>query len=277
MPDAKTFEIVDTTLRDGEQQAGLVFSIREKIEIAKALDRAGVRYIEAGIPAMGAFERQTMRELIKLGLNAQLIAWNRANRSDILASVACGFSWVNISLPVSDLQIQDKLAKDRKWVLRTLAQTVQFAKAQGCHVTVGAEDASRADLLFFLEFAEVAAQNGAERIRFADTVGCLEPFSTYEKLKQVAEHCPLPIEFHGHNDFGLALANTLAAKETGIPFASCTISGIGERAGNACLEDVVALVNKKDAGSCPIDIAELARAQAIVLSSRDDLFNLKRS
>lgn len=277
MPDAKTFEILDTTLRDGEQQAGLVFSIREKIEVAKALDRAGVRYIEAGIPAMGAFERQTMRELIKLGLNAQLIAWNRANRSDILASVACGFAWVNISLPVSDLQIQDKLAKDREWVLRTLAQTIRFAKAQGCHVTVGAEDASRADLLFFLEFAEVAAQNGAERIRFADTVGCLEPFSTCEKLKQVAEHCPLPIEFHGHNDFGLALANTLAAKEAGIPFASCTISGIGERAGNACLEDVVALVNKKDAGSCPIDIAELARAQAIVLSSRNDLFNLKRS
>lgn len=277
MPDAKTFEIVDTTLRDGEQQAGLVFSIREKIEIAKALDRAGVRYIEAGIPAMGAFERQTMRELIKLGLNAQLIAWNRANRSDILASVACGFAWVNISLPVSDLQIQDKLAKDREWVLRTLAQTVQFAKAQGCRVTVGAEDASRADLHFFLEFAEVAAQSGAERIRFADTVGCLEPFTTYEKLKQVGEYCPLPIEFHGHNDFGLALANTLAAKEAGIPFASCTISGIGERAGNACLEDVVALVNKKDAGSCPIDIAELARAQAIVLSSRNDLFNLKRS
>lgn len=277
MSAAKTFELVDTTLRDGEQQAGLVFSMREKLMLAKALDRAGIRCIEAGIPAMGAFEQQTMRELIKLRLNARLIAWNRANRSDILASVACGFSWIHISLPVSDLQIRDKLAKNREWVLRALSQTIAFARAQGCRVTVGAEDASRADLGFFLKFAEVAAQSGAERIRFADTVGCLEPFSAYEKLKQAGERCPLPIEFHGHNDFGLALANTLAAKEAGIPYASCTISGIGERAGNACLQDVAAMLNRNDPGCCAVDTAELARAEAIIPPPRNDLSGLKIS
>lgn len=259
-------EIMDTTLRDGEQAAGFVFSASEKIAVARALDAAGVRWIEAGTPAMGIQEQKVLSRLFEQNLHAVLSAWNRANREDILASVACGFTWVHISLPVSDLHIRYKLNKDRAWIIEKLKNAVDFAKSLGCRVTVGAEDSSRADPEFFLEFARAAAQCGAERIRFADTVGCLDPFMTYEKLSAVTARCPLPVEFHGHNDFGLAVANTLAAFHGGASLASCTVSGLGERAGNACMQDVVRSLCKIYGYDCGINIEKLGCLSAIVPS-----------
>lgn len=238
------FQIVDTTFRDGEQSAGVVFSTEEKIAMALALDEAGVAWIEAGTPAMGKDEQETLRALLALPLKSTLIAWNRAELADIRASLSCGFSCIHISLPVSDLHIFQKLKKDREWVLTQLKTALQFLQSYGCTVTVGAEDTSRADSDFFLQFADVAAQYGAVRIRFADTVGCLDPFTTFDRLQDLVQRCSLPIEFHGHNDFGLATANTLAAFRAGVAFASVTLGGIGERAGNASLEEVVASLEK---------------------------------
>jgi homocitrate synthase NifV len=234
--------IVDTTLRDGEQTAGLAFAPNEKIAIAQALDDVGIFGIEAGIPAMGHEEQEVLKAILALKLKAQVIAWNRANSQDIHTAVNCGFSFVHISVPVSDLHIKYKLRKTRQWVLRQLGETLAYARSCGCRVFAGAEDASRADESFFLEVAEVAAKMGAERIRFADTVGRLEPFETYERLKRLAPRCALPIEVHFHNDFGLATANTVAAIQAGVELASVTVSGIGERAGNAALEQLVAVL-----------------------------------
>ncbi|MCL6456794.1 MAG: homocysteine methyltransferase [Gorillibacterium sp.] len=234
------FQLVDTTLRDGEQTAGVVFSPEEKIKMAVALDQAGIRWIEAGIPAMGKREQETLRSMLALPLKATLIAWNRAESEDIKASVACGFSTIHLSLPVSDLHIQHKLRKSREWVLERLQSVLELTKSFGCTAFVGAEDASRADPEFLLTYADTAARFGAERLRYADTVGSLDPFETFNRVKYLVERCSLPIEFHGHNDFGLATANTLAAFHGGAALASVTISGIGERAGNASLEEVAA-------------------------------------
>lgn len=261
----RTFSIVDTTLRDGEQSAGLVFSEEEKVAIAQALEKAGIRWIEAGTPAMGKQEQKTLSRLLGLGLSASMVAWNRANSKDIMDSIACGFTWIHISLPVSDLQIHHKLGKDRKWVLEQLKRTVTFAKEHGCNVMVGAEDSSRADPDFFLTYARTAAEAGACRIRYADTVGCLEPFSTCERLEYLVRRCPLPIEFHGHNDFGLALANTLAAWKAGTAFASGTISGVGERAGNVSIQELSRALNDIYSCDCGIHADILERIGAKVL------------
>jgi homocitrate synthase NifV len=249
--------IVDTTLRDGEQTAGVAFSAEEKRNIAIALDRAGVRWIEAGIPAMGKKEQETLRSLLSLPLQATMIAWNRAVLEDIRASLSCGFSCIHVSLPVSDLHINYKLRTDRAWVLQQLTIALQLVKSHGCSIIVGAEDASRADPDFFLQYADIAAQFGALRIRFADTVGCLDPFMTFDRIAKLTVGCPLPIEFHGHNDFGLATANTLAAFQAGAQYASVTSTGIGERAGNASLEEVATSLSVIHGKQCGIKIDAL--------------------
>lgn len=255
-------DIVDTTLRDGEQAAGLVFSPEEKIAIAQALDDANVFAIEAGTPAMGQEEQETLKHITNLGLKAQVIAWNRANREDILTAVRCGFSFIHISVPVSDLHIHYKLQKDRAWVLKQLADSLAFARSLGCRVSAGAEDASRADENFFLQIAEIAAAMGAERIRYADTIGCLEPVKTHEVMRQLVSRCALPIEIHVHNDFGLATANTIAAVQAGIQMVSVTMGGIGERAGNAAMEQVVNILSSMpgyDAGIKPGPLQAVSR------------------
>lgn len=270
------FQIVDTTFRDGEQSAGVVFSTEEKISMAIALDRAGIAWIEAGTPAMGKEEQETLRSLLSLPLKTTLIAWNRAELADIRASLACGFSCIHVSLPVSDLHIFQKLKKDREWVIKQLKTALQLVQSYGCTITVGAEDTSRADTEFFLQFADVAAQYGATRIRFADTVGCLDPFMTFDRLQDLVKRCSLPIEFHGHNDFGLATANTLAAFQAGAAFASVTLAGIGERAGNASLEEVVASLEKIYGYHCGIEASHLASlAELAAKASGRPLFSYR--
>ena len=232
--------IDDTTLRDGEQTAGVVFSKREKIAIARMLDSIGVGEIECGIPAMGAEEQAGIKSLVDLGLNARLITWNRALVPEIKASIDCGVQAVDISLSVSDQMIAHKLRKDREAVREQLKTALGFAKQHGLYVSVGGEDASRADLTFLVELMEITRSLGGDRFRFCDTLGIMDPFSMYEKVAYLRMAVPeIDIEVHTHNDLGMATANAIAGIRAGARFVNTTINGLGERAGNAALEEVV--------------------------------------
>lgn len=235
----KKVHISDTTLRDGEQTAGVVFSRSEKITIAKMLDQLGVTELECGIPAMGREEQRTLKKLVDLGLNARLMSWNRALIKDIQASLDCGMRAVDISLSVSDIHIRHKLRSSRSEVLEQLKTALGFAKEHGLYVSVGAEDASRADSLFLNELLTTAQDLGADRFRFCDTLGMLDPFTTYEKVRALAQLSRIDLEVHTHNDLGMATANAIAGIKAGASYVSTTVNGLGERAGNAALEEVV--------------------------------------
>ena len=240
MTDATTIIIDDTTLRDGEQTAGVVFSRREKLAIARLLDLVGVQEIECGIPAMGADEQNSIRALVEMELSARLITWNRALIPEIQASIECGIKAVDISLSVSDQMIAKKLKKDRIAVKEQLKVALGFAKQHDLYVSVGGEDASRADLAFLVELLQITRELGGDRFRFCDTLGIMDPFTMYDKVAWLRAAVPeVEIEVHTHNDLGMATANAIAGIRAGARFVNTTVNGLGERAGNAALEEVV--------------------------------------
>jgi homocitrate synthase NifV len=235
----KGIVIVDTTLRDGEQTAGVVFANREKVRIAKLLDEIGVPQIEAGVPVMGGDEKEAIRSICKAGLKASIMGWNRPVIKDIEASLQCGVDAVAISISTSDIHIKHKLRSSREWVLEQMVNAARFAKKEGMYVSVNAEDASRSEMDFLLEFARAAKEAGADRLRYCDTVGIMEPFTIYEQIKSIKDKVDIEIEMHTHNDFGMATANALAGVKAGAKYVGVTVLGLGERAGNAALEEVV--------------------------------------
>ena len=237
--DNKKITIVDTTLRDGEQTAGVVFANEEKIIIAEMLSDLGVDQLEVGIPTMGGDEKQAIKGIVKRNLKSSIMAWNRAVISDIEQSIDCGVDAVAISTSVSDIHIQHKLKKSREWVLENMVKSVEFAKKNGLYVSVNGEDASRADREFLIEFINAAKQAGADRFRFCDTVGIMEPFILKEEIKYLYDNTQFDIEMHTHNDFGMATANALAGLHGGATHVGVTVNGLGERAGNAALEEVL--------------------------------------
>ncbi|MFY9139852.1 MAG: homocitrate synthase [Thermacetogeniaceae bacterium] len=232
-------KIVDTTLRDGEQTAGVVFANKEKLRIAKMLDAVGVDQIEAGIPVMGGHEKETIKAICNLGLKASIMGWNRAVIKDIEHSLECGVDAVAISISTSDIHIEHKLRSTREKVLESMVKATEFAKKHGVYISVNAEDASRTDPEFLYEFAQAAKEAGADRLRYCDTVGILDPFTTYERIGELISRVGIDVEMHTHNDFGMATANALAGVQAGAKWVGVTVIGLGERAGNAALEEVV--------------------------------------
>ncbi len=224
--------IVDTTLRDGEQSPGLAFRKRDKLTIAKLLDDANVYQIEAGIPAMGNLEKEAILAIKDSCKHSLISTWNRINKADIQHSFDCQPDLIHISVPVSTAQIYEKLRKDKTWLKENMVACVEFAREKGYPVTVGFEDASRAELEFMLELAKILKRYEVRYIRFADTVGILTPASTEQKIKAIIEDTGMEIEFHAHNDLGMAVANSISAAKAGAKFIDTTIAGIGERTGN---------------------------------------------
>jgi len=231
--------LIDTTLRDGEQAAGLVFSIDDKMSIAAGLDAAKIPELEIGTPAMGIRELEAMRAVSTAGFDFETLAWCRAIKNDVIQAKKSGTNGVHISFPVSPLLMR-LMGKSQGWVMQQLFELMEYASSSFDYVTIGAQDASRAELSFLKEFAGAASAYGARRLRIADTVGLLNPLSTTILVQQIRESaCELELEFHAHNDLGMATANAIAAYQAGAKSLSVTVNGLGERAGNAALEEVV--------------------------------------
>ncbi|MBU3075952.1 homocitrate synthase [Clostridium estertheticum] len=237
------YKIVDTTLRDGEQMAGVELGFDDKIEFAKIIDSKDVYQIEAGTPAMGGDEKKSIEQLMGLGLKSKVSAWNRMNINDINHSIDCRVDIVHISVPISDIQIKWKLARDRVWVINEMKRSVYYAKEKGYEVVVGLEDASRTSTEFLMNVIREAKELGVQRVRYADTVGILYPDKIYKQIKKIKQNVDISIEFHAHNDFGMAVANSVSAVMAGAEFVDSTFGGIGERAGNC---DYVKLINALD-------------------------------
>lgn len=235
----KELFIVDTTLRDGEQTAGVVFANAEKVAIATMLSEIGVDQLEVGIPTMGGDEKEAIKNIVKRNLSSSIMAWNRAVIGDIEQSIDCGVDAVAISVSVSDIHIKHKLRTSREWVLENMVKSVEFAKKNGLYVSVNGEDASRADKDFLIQFINTAKAAGADRFRYCDTVGIREPFTIYDDIKCLVEKTNFDLEMHTHNDFGMATANAVSGIKAGASHVGVTVNGLGERAGNAALEEVL--------------------------------------
>jgi homocitrate synthase NifV len=261
---ARRIALNDTSLRDGEQTPGVAFTLAEKIAIAEAIAAAGVAELEAGAPAMDGEEVEALRAIAGLELGVRVMAWCRMTRADVVAARRAGVGAVNLSIPASDRLLSAKLGVTREEALERVRELVPFALDAGFEVAVGAEDASRADVDHLLRLADAAAEAGAFRLRLADTVGALDPFTSHALVARVAGASDLAIEFHGHDDYGLATANSLAAARAGATHLSVTVGGLGERAGNAPLEEVAAALECLHGVATGVDLTQLSELAAMV-------------
>ena len=256
--------IVDTTLRDGQQAPGVVFSRKNKIQIAHALSDLGVPELECGIPIMGSDECDDIRALLTRRYPIRLTGWCRAKKGDLFAALRCGLTSIHIAFPTSKVQL-GAINKPESWIEETLLELMEIACCRFEHVSVGAQDASRTPLASLENFARRAFAAGAYRVRIADTVGAWSPIRVYPVFQRLLKELgPVNLEFHGHNDLGMATANALAAIQAGARSVSVTVNGLGERAGNTALEQLAMAIRYCLNADCGIRLAGLADLCAMV-------------
>jgi homocitrate synthase NifV len=235
----KDINIIDSTLRSGEQSAGVVFSKHEKIRIAKLLDEIGIPEIEIGMPAVGQLEKETIKEILKLRLGAKLFAFCEADPKEIREAAELGVSNIVISISVSDIRIKTKYNKNKNLVLSILRDAIKEAKNNNLNFIISAEDATRTELDYLIKLINIAKTKGAYRFRICDSVSYLDPFRTFLKINTLASSVNFPLEVQTRNNFGMATANGMAAIRGGASSIMVTVNGLGEGTGNAALEEIV--------------------------------------
>ena len=234
---ARVLKINDTTLRDGEQAPGISFSENTKIALVEQLLELGINEIEVGIAATLHREQRYLSFLQRCSQKQNFGVWARANVNDISQAFNCGLGQIHISVPVSDFQLRH-MGLSRQWVLKTVEQCIRHTYKYADSISIGAQDATRAVKSFLLDFSALLNAYGVKRLRFSDTVGIATPASVGGLTSFLKKQFNGNIEFHGHNDLGMATANCVSAVENGVDELSTTVNGIGERAGNAPLAEV---------------------------------------
>ena len=230
--------IVDTTLRDGEQCPGIAFRPEDKIKLALQLDEIGVHEIEVGVFAREQ-EAYIIDQIMQQKKNAEISLWSRMIEEDIQYAVSLCPDRIHIGMPVSYIQIYGKLKKNKDWIKNQTAKCIEIIDKAGISITVGFEDSSRADIGFLKSMARFVNDMGVSTIRLADTVGAFMPSSCAEIVKELLSEIPLTIETHEHNDLGMAIANSISMANAGAALLDCTLLGIGERAGNCNMYDLI--------------------------------------
>ena len=255
----------DDTLRDGEQTVGVQFSLEQKVEIARRILDAGVHHLCIGFPAVSEEERRAARAVLALGYpDRTLYALARAVTGDIDAVLACGCNFVVTFVPISDIHLKYKLRCDEDTALEKTAAAVKYARSKGLEVAVGFEDASRAPLSRIIRFGKEMLSAGAKYVTISDTVGIFTPLSTYRIVREFLAEVSVQLGVHFHNDLGMAVANSVAAVQAGATTVCGSFAGLGERAGNTCLEEAATILRVKYGSMQDVDLTKLANAARFI-------------
>jgi 2-isopropylmalate synthase len=237
--DQKAIRIFDTTLRDGEQTPGVSLTLDDKIEIAHQLSLLGVDTIEAGFSASSEGEKKVIKEIVNAGLKSEICSLSRAIKTDIDAALETNVDTVHVFISTSEVQMKYALGMTPDQVLKATTESVEYVKKHGAKCEFSPMDATRSELSFLKQVCQTAEKAGMDRLNVPDTVGIMTPRSMGKLIEDIKTVVTVPISVHCHDDFGMAVANSLAAVEEGAAQVHCTINGLGERAGNASLEEVV--------------------------------------
>lgn len=254
--------IYDSTLRDGEQMPGVTFTTDQKLAIARALDSVRVPQIEAGFPAVSDGERESVRRIAGERLDAEVLCLARTLHSDIDAALACDVDMVLLFAATSELHLRYKLKMPREQVMDNAIRAVDYAKDHGLRVSLSSEDSTRSDVGFMMDMFRAAEEAGVERVGMTDTLGCAGPEAIRYLVRRMRESVKVPVSAHLHNDFGLGVANAVAALSAGAEAITTTVGGLGERAGNVPLEQLVMAIThlyKHDLGIRTEGLTDLCR------------------
>ena len=264
-PKLDNYIVHDSTLREGEQTPGVIFSLENKLEIAKKLDEVGIQQIEAGFPAASEKQRNCIKSILNMNLDAQLSAFARAKKKDIDAVADVGADGIVVSLSISPYHRKHKFGgMTQETYLERLEEMVSYAESYGLFVIYSAEDTTRENDLDFLKKAYKTAEDaGADRARVVDTLGCAGPNGMAFLVKEIGSVVDIPIEVHCHNDLGLALANSLAAIDAGASTVSTSVNGIGERAGITVTEELIPALHIIY-GTSPFEMSQLNSLSKLV-------------
>lgn len=236
--------VLDTTMRDGEQTPGVAFSADEKLKIARKLDELGVDIIEAGAPMTSPGERKAIKSIANEGLDAEICSYVRGKKSDVDIALDCDVDSVHLVVPTSDLHLKKKLKMTREELKKITVETVRYALDHNLIVELSAEDSTRTDREFLREIFQLGIDEGAQRVCACDTVSMMMPEQIQDLFSYLSKNVKVPLATHCHDDFGVGTANTIAAVRGGAKEVHVTVNGLGERAGNAALEEVVLTLTK---------------------------------